>query len=367
MVDDLIWMDFTTMERFMVDVFKGLGVPEEDAKICSDVLITSDKKGIDSHGVNRLKPTYYDRLRAGLQSPVTKVEIVREGPTTALLDGNKGMGHVIAKKAMNICIEKARKFGMGMVAVRNSTHYGIAGYYVEMAANAGMIGITGTNARPSVAPTFGSENMLGTNPLTIGFPTDDEFPFILDCATSIIQRGRIEVYARIGKTVPEGLIINSDGKFMTDANEILESLTRGEASFLPLGGLGEETGGYKGFGYSTVVEVLSAALQGGAFLKAITGVNLGHFFIAADISAFTELESFKKTAGEILRNLRGSRRLKGYDRIYTAGEKEHLNWIEREEKGVPLNKSLQQDILKMRDELNIKGYPFPFNPGTFSM
>ena len=360
MVDDIVWMDFATMERFMVDVFKGLGVPEEDAKICADVLIASDKKGIDSHGVNRLKPTYYDRLTTGLQSPVTKVEIVKEGPTTALIDGNNGMGHVIAKKAMGICIEKARKYGTGMVAVRNSTHYGIAGYYVEMAANAGMIGITGTNARPSVAPTFGSENMLGTNPLAIGFPTDEEFPFILDCATSITQRGKIEVYARIGKEVPMGLVINSDGKFMTDANEILDALTRGEASFLPLGGLGEETGGYKGFGYSTVVEVLSAALQGGAFLKAITGVNLGHFFIVADISAFTELVAFKKAAGEILRTLRGSRRLGGHDRIYTAGEKEHLTWIERKEKGVPLNKSLQHDIIKMRDELDIKGYDFPF-------
>lgn len=360
MVDDIVWMDFATMERFMVDVFKGLGVPEEDARICADVLLASDKKGIDSHGVNRLKPTYYDRLKAGLQSPVTKIEIVREGPTTAIIDGNNGMGHVIAKKAMSICIEKARKYGMGMVAVRNSTHYGIAGYYVEMAANAGMIGITGTNARPSVAPTFGSENMLGTNPLSVGFPTDEEFPFILDCATSITQRGKIEVYARIGKEVPEGLVINSDGKFMTDANEILDAFTRGEASFLPLGGLGEETGGYKGFGYSTVVEVLSAALQGGAFLKAITGVNLGHFFITANISAFTELGAFKKVAGEILRTLRGSRRLGGHNRIYTAGEKEHLNWIERKEKGVPLNKSLQDDIIKMKAELDLKGYDFPF-------
>ena len=360
MTDDIVWMGFATLERFMVDVFEALGVPEEDARICADVLITSDKKGIDSHGVNRLKSTYYDRLRAGLQSPVTKIEIVREGPTTALIDGNRGMGHVIAKRAMSLCIEKARKFGMGMVAVRNSTHYGIAGYYAEMAAEAGMIGITGTNARPSVALTFGSENMLGTNPLTIGFPTDEEFPFILDCATSITQRGKIEVYARIGKEVSDGLVIDSDGNSMTDANEILTALTKGEASFLPLGGLGEETGGYKGFGYSTVVEVLSAALQGGAFLKALTGVNLGHFVIVADISAFTEPESFMETAGEIMRTLRGSRRLEGQDRIYTAGEKEHLAWLERREKGVPLNRSLQLDMLKMRDELGLEGYGFPF-------
>jgi LDH2 family malate/lactate/ureidoglycolate dehydrogenase len=361
LTDDIVWMDFATMERFMVDVFKGLGVPEEDAKISADVLIASDKKGIDSHGVNRLKPTYYDRLKAGVQSPVTKLEIVREGPTTALIDGNKGMGHVIAKRAMSLCIEKARRYGTGMVAVRNSTHYGIAGYYAEMAAEAGMIGITGTNARPSVAPTFGSENMLGTNPLTIGFPTDEEFPFILDCATSITQRGKIEVYARIGREVPKGLVIDSEGNSMTEPNSILDALTRGEASFLPLGGLGEEMGGYKGFGYSTVVEVLSAALQGGTFLKAITGVNLGHFFIVVDISAFTEPESFMETAGEIMRTLRESKRLKGHDRIYTAGEKEHLTWLERREKGVPLNRSLQLDLLMMRDELGLKGFDFPFS------
>jgi LDH2 family malate/lactate/ureidoglycolate dehydrogenase len=360
LTDDTVWMDFKTLKSFMIDVFMGLGVPEEDARICADVLITSDKKGIDSHGVNRLKPTYYDRIKAGIQSPVTRFEIVREGPTTALIDGNRGMGHVIAKKAMSLCIEKAREYGTGMVVVRNSTHYGIAGYYAEMAAEAGMIGITGTNARPSVAPTFGSENMLGTNPLTIGFPTDEEFPFVLDCATSITQRGKIEVYARIGKDVPEGLVIDPEGEPMTDAKAILAALTRGEASFLPLGGPGEETGGYKGYGYSTVVEVLSAALQGGAFLKALTGVNLGHFFIAADISAFTEPESFMETAGEIMRSLRGSRPLKGKDRIYTAGEKEHLAWLERKEKGVPLNRSLQLDLLQIRDELDIEGYDFPF-------
>jgi LDH2 family malate/lactate/ureidoglycolate dehydrogenase len=229
-----------------------------------------------------------------------------------------------------------------------------------MAADAGMIGITGTNARPSVAPTFGSENMLGTNPLTVGFPTDEEFPFILDCATSITQRGKIEVYARIGKRVPEGLVIDPDGESITDPDAILAALTLGEASFLPLGGLGEEAGGHKGFGYSTFVEVLSAALQGGAFLKALTGVNLGHFFIAADISAFTEPESFKETAGEIMRSLRGSRRLKGQERIFTAGEKEHLAWLERKDKGVPLNRSLQLDLLQMRDELGLEGYDFPF-------
>jgi len=360
MADDFAYVDFETMENFMADVFRGLGVPDRDAEACAEVLIEADKRGLDSHGVNRLKPTYYNRMKAGIQSPTTEFEIVREGPTTAVVDGHRGMGMVIARRAMGLCIEKARKFGMGMVAVRNSTHYGIAGYYVSMAVEEGMIGITGTNARPSVAPTFGVENALGTNPLAYGFPTDEEFPFVLDCATSIIQRGKIEVYSRIGKRVPEGLVIDGEGEYMTDPDSILSALIQGDASLLPLGGLGEETGGYKGYGYSTVVEVLSAALQGGPFLRAITGVNLGHFFIAIDISAFTELESFKKTAGEIMRNLRKSKRMNDCPRIYTAGEKEHLAWIERREKGVAVNRSVQEELLAIRDELGLTSYDFPF-------
>ncbi|MCD6132672.1 MAG: Ldh family oxidoreductase, partial [Candidatus Hydrothermae bacterium] len=166
MEKDVVWVPFDIMEQFMVDALKAVGVPEEDAKICADVLITADKRGIDSHGINRLKPIYIDRIKAGIQSPITKFEIVKEGPTTAVVDGHNGMGHVIAKKCMELAIEKAKKYGMGMVVARNSTHYGIAGYYVLMAVKEGMIGITGTNARPSVAPTFGVENMLGTNPLT---------------------------------------------------------------------------------------------------------------------------------------------------------------------------------------------------------
>jgi L-2-hydroxycarboxylate dehydrogenase (NAD+) len=176
MEDDVVLVDFDLMEQFMVDVFVGLGVPLVDAEICADVIITSDKRGIDSHGVNRLKPMYYDRIRKGIQYPKAKYEIVREASSTAVIEGNRGMGHATAKHAMELAIEKAREHGLGMVVVRNSTHYGIAGYYALMAAETGMIGITGTNARPSIAPTYGVEPMLGTNPLTIGMPTDEDFP-----------------------------------------------------------------------------------------------------------------------------------------------------------------------------------------------
>jgi L-2-hydroxycarboxylate dehydrogenase (NAD+) len=354
----VVWVDFDTMEQFMVEVFTGIGVPMEDAKICADVLITSDKRGIDSHGVNRLKPMYYDRIKNGIQQPVTNFEVVREGPTTAVIDGNNGMGHLVAKKSMQMAIDKAKKYGTAMVVVRNSTHFGIAGYYALMAADAGMIGISGTNARPSVSPTYGYEPMLGTNPLTIGMPSDEDFPFILDPATSIIQRGKVEVAARTGERIDEGLVVGAEGNFLTDPNEILAKLLEGEASLLPLGGKAE-TGGYKGYGYSTVVEILSAALQSGPFLKAITGVNLGHFFMAYDISAFTDLDEFKKTTGDILRALRASKKIKGQDRIYTAGEKEHIAWLYRKDKGVPLNRSLKLEMLQMRDELGLD-FKFPF-------
>lgn len=346
---------FEVLEQFIKDTFIAAGVPEEDAAICADVLIESDKRGIDSHGIGRLKPIYIDRIRAGIIDPVTRIEVVREGPATAVLDGGNGMGQVVSKKAMAMAIEKARAFGLGMVAVRNSNHYGIAGYYATMATRAGMIGITGTNARPSIAPTFGVENMLGTNPLTFGIPTDEAFPFVLDCATSITQRGKIEVYQREGKELPAGWVIGEDGTARTDTEQVLMDLVSGGAALAPLGGIGEELGGYKGYGYATVVEILSAALAGGPFLKALSGMSggekvpyrLGHFFIAIDVEAFTELEAFRKTTGEILRSLRASKKAPGAERIYTAGEKEHLAYLERLEAGVPINEALERDMAQL--------------------
>ncbi|MDC7126007.1 MAG: Ldh family oxidoreductase, partial [Spirochaetales bacterium] len=290
------------------------------------------------------------------------IDIVKETATTAVLDGNNGMGHVVGKKAMQMAIDKAKENGMGMVAVRNSTHYGIAGYYALMACNAGMIGLTGTNARPSIAPTFGVENMLGTNPLTVGFPTDEEFPFVLDCATSVSQRGKIEMYSRAGKELPPGWVIGRDGKTRTDTDQVLVDLTKGKAALAPVGGLGEDTAGYKGFGYATIVEVLSAALQGGSFLKDLNGFDedgnripypLGHFFIAINTEAFLGLEMFKKIAGSIMRDLRNSEVAPGAERIYTAGEKEWIAWNYRKEHGCPVPKVLQNQMVELRDRWSL--------------
>jgi L-2-hydroxycarboxylate dehydrogenase (NAD+) len=364
-----ITVAWDTLYSFVEDSFVGVGVPREDAKICADVLLESDKRGIESHGVNRFKPIYIDRINIGIQKPVTEFEVIRETPTTAVVDGHDGMGQVIGYKSMKIAIEKAKKYGMGMVAARNSCHYGIAGYYATMATNEGMIGMTGTNARPSIAPTFGVENMLGTNPLTIGLPTDEEFPFVIDCATSITQRGKLEYYSRIGKTTPAGMVIGSDGNAKTDTEKILVELNTGEAALAPLGGIGEELAGYKGYGYATVVEILSSALQQGNYLKMLTGIgengekipfHLGHFFIAIDTNAFMGTQQFRKTAGEICRALRASKKAPGQDRIYTAGEKEYEVWLTRKESGVPINPAVQKEFIPVRDSLKLNKYKFPW-------
>ncbi len=369
MTEKIIWVDFKTLERFIIDVFKKSGVKKDDAKICANILITADKKGIDSHGINRLKSMYYDKIKQGILNPVTNLEIVKESPATAVIDGHNGIGHVIAKKSMQIAIDKAKKFGMGMAVVRNSNHYGIAGYYPLMAVDAGMIGISGTNARPSIAPSFGVENMLGTNPLSFAMPSDEKFPFSLDCATSVAQRGKIEVYAKKNKDIPKGWVIDRKGEIRTDSEQILIDLVKGNAALVPLGGVGDETAGYKGYGYATVVEILSAALQQGRFMNMLTGLNekggkvphhIGHFFIAINILAFTELDKFKKTTGDILRTLRASKKMPGYDKIYTSGEKEYLTYMERKNKGAPLNRQLQNEIKEMIKELNLKQYESMF-------
>ena len=351
----------------MKDVFIGLGVPKEDAEIISEVLITSDLRGMDTHGIQRCK-MYYDRINQGIYEVNTKIDIITDGPTTALWDGNNGMGHVIAHKAMKTAIEKAKKYGIGAVAVRNSTHFGIAGYYSLMATKEGMIGLTTTNARPSIPPTFGVEPMLGTNPLTLGAPTDEDFPYCLDCATSIIQRGKVELYNRLNKQMPDGVVIDDKGENITEPSDILMKMTERKAALLPLGGAGEEMSGYKGYGYATFVEILSAALQNGIFLRNTLGIEedgqkrlkVGHFFLAINIESFIPLENFKNTSGEIMRGLRSAKKYPNAKQIYTAGEKEHQSILKRKQTGIPLNKSIQEDMKIMKKELGLDSYNFPF-------
>ena len=362
-------VDWKTITEFVIDAFVGYGIPREDAEICADVLLESDKRGIESHGVNRFKPVYLDRIRDGIQNPVTNFEIIKETPTTSVVDGHHGMGQVIGYKAMDMALKKAKEYGMGMVVVRNSCHYGIAGYYTSMAAKEGCIGMTGTNARPTVAPTFGVEGMFGTNPLTLGVPTDEPFDFNFDAASSTYQNGKLEYYARIGKDAPKGALVNPQGEaYEGTSADALKAMARGEAALCTLGGPGEEGCGYKGYGFAMFVELLSAVLQDGAYGKALTGKDadgnkahyqLGHFFIAIDTDHFLGEDLCRKKAGDIIREVRASKKAPDAERIYTAGEKEYEIRLARKD-GVPINESVQKEINAVRDELGLTQYKFPW-------
>lgn len=354
------------LKDFVLDVFRGLGVPEEDARICRDVIVTSDLRGIDSHGVGRLA-MYHDRIRRGIQSPVSDIELIKETETTATIDGHHGMGHVISHQAMRMAMDKAATYGLGAVAVRNSTHYGFAGYYPLMAVSEDMVGLTVTNARPGVAPTYGVQPMLGTNPVTFGAPTDLPFPFVIDAATSITQRGKLEYFHRRGDHTPEGLVVGEDGRSRTDTGPLLKDLVSGTAAMLPLGGIGEIRGGHKGYGYGTMVEILSAGLSGGSYLWDLAGFDedgtaqpyrLGHFFLAIDIEHFIEPATFRAIATDILRRLQQSKKAPGHDRIYVAGEKEYEIEQRRLADGVPVNDTLRATLRRVAGELGIEGYSF---------
>lgn len=360
-VDELPIVDFDYMKTFMKEVFLSYGVSPSRAEICSDVLIESDKRGIDSHGLGRLKPIYCDRMDDGILFPDKPIDVVRECDTTALVDGNLGLGLYIGPYCMQMAIDKAKKFGVGFVACRNSTHYGIAGYYATMATDQGCIGLTGTNARPSIAPTFGVEPMMGTNPLTFGIPSSDDFPFVIDCATSVNQRGKIEKYARDGVDTPRGAVIDDMGVERTDTEGILRDMVLGKCALTPLGGAGDKMGGYKGYGWATTVELLCTAIQSGPWGEDICGVDratgkpkpmpLGHFFLAIDIEKLCPVDTFKKNAGEFLGALRESRKAPtGPGRIWTAGEPENDARTQRTAQGgMKVNVPLQNNMKALRD------------------
>lgn len=249
-------IELAYLREFMKDALVAAGTPENEAVIAAEVLEWADLRGVSTHGIGRLKPIYIDRILAGILKPTAQFDVVSETDTTAVVDGHGGLGLYIGPKCMDMCLDKAKKCGLAMVVARNSTHYGAAGYYVDKAQARGCIGITGTNARPSIAPTFGVQPMLGTNPITFGMPSDDPFPFILDCATSVNQRGKIEKYAREGKPTPPGQVVDRDGNVRTDTEGILRDLQTGYCSLAPLGGVGADMGGYKGMFHSHFASLL---------------------------------------------------------------------------------------------------------------
>jgi len=348
---------------FMLKALKAMGISQEDAKIIADVLITSDLWSIRSHGIAHLK-MYHERIKMGLQLPTTRWSLVKDSDATAVMDGGNGMGMVVGYHAMELAIQKARKYGLGAVAVRNSSHYGVAGYYPLMAVKEGMVGLSFTNAHPSIAPTFGVKPMLGTNPIAIAAPTDEPFPFLYDAATAIVPRGKIEVAARANKPIPEGWVVNKDGVSATESRNMIEEMNLGNAALLPLGGLGEVTGGHKGYGLATMVEIFSAAFQNGTYLWGLTDRDangnaqflcIGHFFLAIDIEHFIPLSTFEKITGNIMRDLRNSTVSPGQTRIYTAGEKEYYSTQRVREQGVEIPPGVQKGLKALQQELNLTG------------
>ena len=351
----------------MKDVEIKLGATPEDAEMSADVLVTADKRGNDTHGIQRFKTVYVDRIERGNITPSNDIIIVKDTPTTAVVDGNNCIGHVVGVKCMKMAIEKAKKYGIGMVVARNSTHYGIAGYYPLMAAKEGCIGMSGTNARSSVAPTFGDEPKLGTNPLACACPSDEQFPWCLDCATSISPTGRFEKFVREGKEVNKTWCAKEGEQELTNPSEFLKLYPQGKAYLYPVGGKEEVTGGYKGYGYSTLVEILSSCLSAASFLSGIergmketNKYSLGHFFIAFNVENFRPLDEFKKQVGDVNRELRSAKKCKGHDRIYTAGEKEYDTEMYRKEHGVPMLQTTINEMNELRKKFNLN-YTFPWD------
>ncbi len=339
------------LKDFVTRVLEKLGVPHEDASITADVLVRADLRGIESHGVARLR-RYVDGIKNGVVKTHPNIRVVRETPVTALVDGDYGLGQVVAYRAMKLAIEKAKRNYIGLVGVKNSNHYGIAGYYAMMAVEEDLIGLSLTNTRPLVAPTWSMEKIIGTNPIAIAIPTKGE-PYVLDMATSVAPVGKLEVATRLGKKIPLGWGIDPEGKLTEDPQ-----LAR-KGALLPLGGIGEEMGGHKGYGLSFVVDVISGVLTGanfGPFVGETQGPkpsNVGHFFGAMRIDAFMPLDEFKERMSKYIELIKKSKKLPGAEEIYVAGEKSAYTEKVRKEKGVALDLKTLEMLKKTGEEFGI--------------
>jgi L-2-hydroxycarboxylate dehydrogenase (NAD+) len=352
-----------SLATFCVQVFEKMGVPSKDARITADVLVQANLRGIDSHGVARLA-RYVNGLRDGVMLARPEEQVVVETPTTITLDAGAGLGQPVSYRAMSTAIEKAREYGCGFATVRNSNHYGIAGYYAMMALEHDMIGISMTNAAVLVVPTFSRNAMYGTNPIALAVPADRERPLVVDMATSTVPRGKLEVYSRQEKPLPQGWATDERGVPTTDAGRVLDNFfKRAGGGLLPLGGAGEELSGYKGYGMGLIVEILSAVLPGAAFLTSVypkdadgkpLPANLGHFFGAWRLDAFRPPEEFKADMGDLIRELKGGSLAEGASRVYVHGEKEFEEADRRTEYGIPLEAKVEASLKQIAADLGIE-------------
>ncbi len=348
------------LKDYIVRFFTRLDVPEADARLAADVLVAADIRGVESHGVIRLNTYYGSRIRKGLVDPHSPFKTIKETPTTLLVDGGNGLGMVVARHTMEQVIRKAEESNICFGVVRNSNHYGIAGYYAMMALPHGMIGISFTNSQPLVAPTYGRTAVLGTNPIAVAVPAARERPYVLDMATSIVPVGRITVYDKAGKPIPSGWGIDKDGQVTTDPKGVLQG-----GALMPLGGP-DILRGYKGYGLSMLVDIFSGVLSGAAVGKDVAhpgqdrvGADVGHFFAAVKVEAFRPLIDFEAQMDYLIRMLKESPKAVGQDRIYIAGEKEFELAEAHEKNGVPVMDEVIRMLSAAGQEI---GVPWDLQP-----
>lgn len=350
------------LQAFCVEAFEILKVRSEDAQITAKVLLEADVRGIDSHGVARMR-RYVSGIQQGMIRPKANPKIVHETAVSATIDGCGGLGQPISYKAMQLAIKKAHKSFLGVVAVRNSNHFGIAGYYAMMALPEDMIGICTTNSEVLVVPTFARSALLGTNPIAIAIPAGEERPIVLDMSTSTVTRGKLEIYARLEKEIPLNWAVDEDGLAMIDPTRVIQNITkRSGGGLLPLGGLSEETGGHKGYGLGLIVEILSAVLPGSLYANKVYPKDengkplpsgIGHFFGAMRIDAFRPKNEFKNDMDDLIRRIKNAPKAQGAERIYIHGEKEFEEAEKRAKLGIPLNKKVVEDLCAIANKLGV--------------
>lgn len=344
------------LNKFCNDAFQKFGFTEEQSKIITDVLLTSDIYGIESHGMQRLS-RYNNGIQKGLIHVDAKPEIVFETPVSAVIDGHAGMGQLNGYFAMKTAIEKAKTTGMAVATVRNSNHFGIAGYYARMACNEGLLGMAFTNSEAIMVPTYGRQAMIGSNPIAIAFPADP-YPFFFDASTTVVTRGKLEMYRKAEKPLPDGWALDKNGKPSNNAEEVLvDILKKAGGGIMPLGGSEEKTGSHKGYGYGMLCEIFCSILSQGLTSNHTHIGNVGgtcHGFIAIDPKCFGDPAVIRKNLSVFLQELRDSPKAEGQDRIYTHGEKEALAVERVTKEGVPIDVKTVQEMEQMAGYLGMK-------------